>query len=208
MIKYKVTGNSRLKINRRILKGVSDNFMYLPENDLKKAKNEKTPDIEELYNSYKERIYAYLKVITKGNQEMVEDIFSETFLAAFKSVSKLKSNDYALPWLLRIAKNKFIDQLRKKYREKKYYDEIKYKISSDNNENEFFENERSFLVNLAMDKIKNKYNDILRMKYIDGKSQEEIAAVLGKKSKAVESLLTRARVSFKKEIDRLNREYL
>ena len=53
------------------------------------------------------------------------------------------------------------------------------------------------LVQLTLDSLPAKYGDVLEWKYIHGLSVAEIAARLKMGSKAVESLLTRARQAFR-----------
>lgn len=52
-------------------------------------------------------------------------------------------------------------------------------------------------VQVAKDNIPILYSDVLDMKYLYGDSVREIAAKIGRSQKATESILTRARVSFK-----------
>ncbi len=53
------------------------------------------------------------------------------------------------------------------------------------------------LVRLALDALPTRYGDVLEMKYLDGEPVERIAARLGLRLKACESLLTRAREAFR-----------
>ena len=49
----------------------------------------------------------------------------------------------------------------------------------------------------ALSALPNRYEAVLRAKYLDGRSVADIAAESGETSKAVESLLTRARQAFR-----------
>ncbi len=49
----------------------------------------------------------------------------------------------------------------------------------------------------ALDALPERYEDVLRAKYLDGHSMAEIAAERGETIKAVESLLSRARAAFR-----------
>jgi RNA polymerase sigma-70 factor (ECF subfamily) len=57
--------------------------------------------------------------------------------------------------------------------------------------------ELSRLVRQTLDYLPSLYGDVLEMKYIHGLPVKEIASRLGKGPKAIESLLTRARESFR-----------
>lgn len=61
--------------------------------------------------------------------------------------------------------------------------------------------EVSRLVHETLDRLPARYGDALEWKYIQGLSVEEIARRLGTGAKAVESLLTRARLAFRRAFD-------
>jgi RNA polymerase sigma-70 factor (ECF subfamily) len=56
---------------------------------------------------------------------------------------------------------------------------------------------RAESVALALAALPERYEDVLRAKYLDGRSVAEIAEACGETPKAVESLLGRARVAFR-----------
>ena len=61
-------------------------------------------------------------------------------------------------------------------------------------------------VHEALDRLPPRHADALEMKYIEGLTVEEIAARLGLGAKAVESLLTRARLSFRRAFEAEEKE--
>lgn len=68
---------------------------------------------EVLYQKYKQDVYHYLLYLCK-NPVLAEDLMSETFLKAYVSLHQLKKEDQIKPWLLTIARNKFLSDCRKK----------------------------------------------------------------------------------------------
>ncbi len=58
----------------------------------------------------------------------------------------------------------------------------------------------------SWDTIPAHYQGVLRQKYVDGLSMNEIAARMNETVKAVESLLSRARAAFREHYGRLNRD--
>jgi RNA polymerase sigma-70 factor (ECF subfamily) len=62
------------------------------------------------------------------------------------------------------------------------------------------DNEKAIMLDLAMKNIKPKYRKILELKYIEKKSQKEIARLLNKSRSSIESLIYRAREKLKQEI--------
>jgi len=69
----------------------------------------------ELVARYKNGLYAFLRRFL-NNQEMVEDVFQETFLQIFNSIDTFDTSKPLRPWLFTIAANKAKDALRKRQR--------------------------------------------------------------------------------------------
>jgi RNA polymerase sigma-70 factor (ECF subfamily) len=69
----------------------------------------------EIVSRYKNSLYAFLKQFL-NRQELVEDVFQETFLQLFTSRDSFDPNRPLRPWLFTIAANKAKDALRKAQR--------------------------------------------------------------------------------------------
>lgn len=79
----------------------------------------KTGDEEafrEIVNRYKNPLYAFLRRFL-NRQDLVEDVFQETFLQLYSSRDKFDPTKPLHPWLFTIAANKAKDALRKIQRE-------------------------------------------------------------------------------------------
>jgi RNA polymerase sigma-70 factor (ECF subfamily) len=66
----------------------------------------------ELVRRYKNSLYAFLKRFL-NRQDLIEDVFQETFLQLFTSRASFDVNCPLRPWLFTIAANKAKDALRK-----------------------------------------------------------------------------------------------
>ena len=66
----------------------------------------------ELVNRYKDPLYAFLRRFV-NQQDVVEDVFQETFLQLYASRDSFDSDRPLRPWLFTIAANKAKDALRK-----------------------------------------------------------------------------------------------
>jgi len=69
-------------------------------------------ELEELYNKYFRDVYRFIYSLSK-NKHIAEDITSETFLKAIKSIDEFKGNCDIKVWLFQIAKNSFYSYQRK-----------------------------------------------------------------------------------------------
>jgi len=187
-------------------------IIIFTDEDLHKIKN-RDPDIfEEIFKEYNVKIYNFLLIKTSGNTHIAEEILSETFYSALESAPKIKNAKNIFSWLLQIAYRRLIDYYRGEYKEKKYIDnaasdEILINNETDEDLDDSIKNQKVVLLNKAMENIPEKYKKILKLKYIEKKSQKEIAGILKKSRSSVESLLYRARESLKKEIKKfINKE--
>jgi len=70
----------------------------------------------ELVNRYKNSLYAFLRRFV-NQQEIVEDVFQETFLQLYTSQDSFDISRPLRPWLFTIAANKAKDALRKMQRQ-------------------------------------------------------------------------------------------
>jgi RNA polymerase sigma-70 factor (ECF subfamily) len=66
----------------------------------------------ELVNRYKNSLYAFLRRFV-NQQDIVEDVFQETFLQLYTSSDSFDTDRPLRPWLFTIAANKAKDALRK-----------------------------------------------------------------------------------------------
>lgn len=69
--------------------------------------------MEEIYKEYFNCIYKYLYNLCKDTA-LAEDLTQETFLKAVKGINKFNNECKINTWLYRIAKNVWIDYLKKK----------------------------------------------------------------------------------------------
>ena len=68
--------------------------------------------IRKIYEEYKQDVFVYLVSLT-NDTSISEDLVSETFLSAIKSIHKFKGESSIKTWLFSIARNKWYEYLRK-----------------------------------------------------------------------------------------------
>lgn len=67
---------------------------------------------EELYFRYRKVLYGYLNNLT-GNQSEADEVFADTWTRVIDKLPKYKDNGKFSAWLFRLAKNIFIDRIRR-----------------------------------------------------------------------------------------------
>lgn len=69
--------------------------------------------LEYLYETYRADVYRYLVGMTR-DPELAEDLLSETFCTALTALGGFRGDGSVKSWLLTIARNKWLDHLRKR----------------------------------------------------------------------------------------------
>ena len=69
-------------------------------------------NIEQIYNEYSKIVYKYLICLTH-NQEIAEDLTQETFCKAIKHINNFQGKCKISVWLCEIAKNLWLNELKK-----------------------------------------------------------------------------------------------
>lgn len=139
-----------------------------------------------------------------GNFSAAEDIAQETFAQAFQSLPKLRDGALFKIWLLKIARNKCIDAIRRKPnwisldQSRELHREVSQKSIAglDNPEPEFGEDE----LIAAMGSLRDDYREIFVMKHIDNLSYKEISNILGMTVSAVGEKLYRVRSMLREKL--------
>ena len=67
---------------------------------------------QEVYEEYARPVYRFLLSLT-GNEDLAEELLSETFYQAFKHIDRFEGRCNLYTWLCQIAKNLWYDECRK-----------------------------------------------------------------------------------------------
>ncbi|WP_274361439.1 RNA polymerase sigma factor [Paenibacillus thermotolerans] len=67
---------------------------------------------EELYMQYADCVYSFLRFKIR-DVHLMEDMFQETFLAAYRELQAGRKPERPKPWLLTIAHRRMVDRLRR-----------------------------------------------------------------------------------------------
>jgi RNA polymerase sigma-70 factor (ECF subfamily) len=142
-----------------------------------------------------------------GNFSTAEDIAQETFAQAFQSLSSLRDEGRFKVWLLKIARNKCIDAIRRNPhwisldQNKELHKEIYRKSIPRNEELGSGFSEEDLLQ--AVKSLREDYREIFVMKHIDNLSYKEISTILGMTVSAVGEKLYRVRSMIREKLEDL-----
>jgi RNA polymerase sigma factor (sigma-70 family) len=175
--------------------------------EFEKLKQGDPDQLVHFYNSYKESVYNYLLMKTRGNIDSANELACRVNSEVLESIGKIKNENNLLGWVLRIAYFLYCDHVKESIREREKITEKKKElINEPREESEQDEaGNRAFLISAALKNIKEKYSTILNLKYYEGKSIRDLAGMYNVTEIAIGGMLFRAKEALKKEIEKLGR---
>jgi len=156
-----------------------------------------------LMKRYKKAVYfMILKMIRDADD--ADDLTMEAFAKAFKNLHKFKKDYTFSTWLFRIATNNTIDFIRKKKLKTMSLNNtltddggnsVNIDVEDDENnpQDEFIRSQRIEMVRIFVDKLPAKYRKLVKLRYFDELSYDEIAVELDKPLGTVKAQLHRSR---------------
>lgn len=159
-----------------------------------------------LYQRYLSGIWRYFHAHLSWNRETAEDLVSETFLTAIRTLSNYDpERGTVYSWLIGIARNELRDYFRRSMQSESFL-----RASANNQGNadpatpdqDLVQVETQDAVVRTLDAMEDEERLVLEWKYLESLSVRTIAERLGRTEKAVESILYRARASFRSNYPR------
>ena len=159
----------------------------------------------QFYKFYSPKILSYLSK-KLPRYEDAQELTNDVFLQAIDSLSFLKKEESTLAWLYGIAHNKMVDFYRKRKIKSILLSQMPFLqiLASEISQPEFqFEkNKIRDRIELTLHNLSEKYRKILMLHYEEEIPVKELARIFKLSFKATESLLFRARQSFKLAYER------
>lgn len=162
--------------------------------------NQNREAYKELFARYQKKLFAYIYHLVSSRDE-AEDILQNVFSKTYVSIEHFDTTRKFSSWIYRIAHNESVNFLKRK--SKRYtvsWDDIstsKDKLDTATNEErpeEKMEHQEIVKeIDLAMTKIPLKYQQVLKLRYFQEYSYEEMGKILGKPLNTVGTLINRAK---------------
>ncbi len=162
-----------------------------------------------LYRRYLPSVWRYVYARLAGNIPVVEDVVSETFLAAVRAVREFDPKRGSVgAWIMGIARHKLVDHQRRTTQQTSSTVAALCARPSPHEADpaaSLETVETKEVIAAVVDALADEERLVLEWKYLDGLSTREIGGRLGRTEKAAEALLYRARRSFRSAFNRRNR---
>jgi RNA polymerase sigma-70 factor (ECF subfamily) len=152
------------------------------------------------YDLYSHRLYGYLFVICRGNEEQARELLQQTCIKVARYIRVFDDAEIFWKWLGTLARSCWVDENRKRNRYLAALERLwNWTVTRDPRaEAAIDEPELTQFLNCLPEEDR----AILRRKYLEGFSVREIAEESGSSEKAIESRLTRARNRLKEMISK------
>lgn len=167
----------------------------------------------ELFNLYYKPVFGYILRRTT-NFDDTADIAAETFIKAFRNINKFTYTGVSVKvWLYRIATN----EVNMFIRQKKRYSSIFERINSEDAaifskylqedrielETELRKHNQFLMVMHELKTLPVKYQEVISLRYFEGKDNKEISEILGINEGTLKSLLSRGLEKLRKKCNRI-----
>jgi len=165
-----------------------------------------------LFDAYFPRLYRFAAARLRGDHDGASEVVQQTFCKAIERLDTYRGEAALYTWFCQICRNTLIDYCRVTRRDARAVtlieDEPNVRAiietfaapSVTRPDVAAWQRDVRRLVEATVDRLPERYGDILEWKYADGLPVAEIAGRLGVSEKAAESLLTRARTAFREAI--------
>jgi RNA polymerase sigma factor (sigma-70 family) len=146
----------------------------------------------EFHRLYSDRLFRFLLVLTRGGEDLAREICQTTMVKVVRAVRVFEEEDHLWNWLVRIARNTFIDAVRKRRRAPEI---VPFEIEGEKagGSVEAHETELMIALHEAIDALEPNERNLVERFYFEERAQAMIAAEQNTTVKAVESKLGRVR---------------
>jgi RNA polymerase sigma-70 factor (ECF subfamily) len=167
----------------------------------------------QFFDGYFPRLYRFAVPRVGGDADAAKEVVQGTFIKAIRNLAAYRGEAALFSWLCQICRRQIVDYLRANRRHSDRLvlvedsDEMRAVLesieapASDEPAHGYSAEETRRLVQTVLDRLPERYGDVLEWKYIEGRSVEEIAATLGVGQTAAQSLLARARIAFREALE-------
>lgn len=155
-------------------------------------------ELEDVYNNYFKDVYFFIYSLSK-DKYIAEDLTSETFLKAIKSIDGFQGNCDIKTWLFQIAKNSYYSYIRKN-KNLVDIDSVPEKKDDIDIEKSVFSSEESMIIHEILHNLSEPYKEVFSLRIFGELSFKQIGSLFGKTDNWACVTFHRARNKIKEEM--------
>jgi RNA polymerase sigma-70 factor (ECF subfamily) len=165
------------------------------------------------FETYFPRVFRFALPRLAGDVDASKEVVQATMVKAMRNLASFRGDAALFSWICQICRRQIVDHLRADRRRTSRVvllednSEISAALESieapreDEPLHRYGADETRRLVRTVLDRLPSRYGDVLEWKYVEGRSVEEIGDLLGIGHTAAQSLLARARTSFREALE-------
>lgn len=161
----------------------------------------KTKEFEALVTKYERLVFTVCYQLVKDYSE-AQNLTQETFLSAYQHIDDYKG-DNLKPWFVRIASNKAKDYLKSAYHKRvDITDEVEDLPlgAAPSAEQGALSRDGAALIAGRILALEEPYHQVARLYFLEERTVDEIAAILSRPKKTVETQIYRAKLKLQKDL--------
>ena len=169
---------------------------------MRREEREKPMNIEELYRTYFDIVYRYIRSISQDGS-LAEEVTQETFFKALKKADQFRGDCDVRVWLCQIAKNTLYDHL-KKQKKQLLGDEKLEKTESAGGElleEKLAQRSQAMEIHKVLHRLSEPYKEVFSLRTFGELTFREIGMLFGKSENWARVTYYRARVKIREELE-------
>lgn len=163
-------------------------------------------DFEKVYKEYFNDVYLYIKRLS-GDEHIAEDITSETFFKALKSIDSFRVECEIRVWLCQIAKNSYYTYIKKnsKIQNVEEAELVNLPDNKNNVADEVANKMQALAIQKILEELEEPYREVFMWRVYAELSFKEIASIFNKNENWACVTYHRARNQIKKRLEEKER---
>ena len=156
-------------------------------------------DHEKLYETCYMQVYSYVMTLS-GSPTLSEEITQETFFRAMTASKRAEYRSHAgeVTWLCAIARNLWMDELRKRQRQGEMPEEI---VSGDDPADSLARKETTYAIHVALHALSEPYKEVFQLRVFGELSFRQIGDLFGKTENWARVTFHRAKLMIQERLE-------
>jgi len=155
---------------------------------------------EKLYDAFYMKVFSYVMTLT-ANRDDAMDITQETFYRAMSTAQKFRGESECFTWLCAIAKNLFVDELRRSQRFEDAPPEDKPDLKK-GPEEKAVDADTTIRIHRILHSMEEPYKEVFNLRVFGELSFKEIASIFGKTETWARVTCHRAKIMIQERMEK------
>ena len=169
---------------------------------MRREERRKPMNIEELYRTYFDIVYRYIRSISQDGS-LAEEVTQETFFKALEKIDQFRGDCDVRVWLCQIAKNTLYDHLKKQKKQLLGDERLEEAESAGGEflEEKLAQRSQAMEIQKVLHRLSEPYKEVFSLRTFGELTFREIGMLFGKSENWARVTYYRARVKIREELE-------